>query len=175
MPMPMSFNPRAPLLEAIAELRATQDPLALLQARTPPLATLALLLPDYRDRQLTPGRESDHVSGDHLLEAFLDYMERLSTEPPGDEDLRDAPLLENWCAGLMDPFPRLFGQVTGHPRLRLNARIFTSPYCQLRPEKGWARTWSRFYRLGQYDRGVLDGLKRDGVIASHSRIIEPWL
>lgn len=81
-------------------------------------------------------------------------------------------MLESWCAGLMDPTPRLFGRVTGHPRLREGARIFTSPYLRVNPAEGWARTWSRYYRLGKYDRRFFGELMIDGVVRAGAELIE---
>jgi len=42
----------------------------------------------------------------------------------------------------------LVGRVTGHPLLGDRPQIRTSPLFLLDAEQGWARTWSRFYRLG---------------------------
>lgn len=107
-----------------------------------------------------------------ILDDFLDLLERLSTIPPSPAELSTAPLLEGWCAGLVDPTPRLFGRVTRHPRLRDNARTYTSPYFQVNPGQGWARTWSRYYRLGRYDRYFIRELMIDEVIPPGSELIE---
>ncbi|MDO9640833.1 MAG: hypothetical protein Q7J44_20065, partial [Pseudotabrizicola sp.] len=87
-------------------------------------------------------------------------------------ELDAAPLLATWCAGVMDPTPRLFGKVTGHPRLRDGARIITSPYLQVNPEQAWARTWSRYYRLGDHEPRFLAELILDGVVPSSSGMID---
>lgn len=106
------------------------------------------------------------------LHDFLDLMERLSTTPPSPTELGAAPLLTRWCAGAMDQTPRLFGIVTGHPRLREGARIITSPYLQVNPEQSWARTWSRYYNLDNYEPHFLAELILDGVIPCTSELID---
>jgi hypothetical protein len=61
--------------------------------------------------------------------------------------LANAPTLENWSfAALFSPC--LIGEVTGHPLLGDRPSIHTSQLMVLDAERGWARTWSRFYRLG---------------------------
>jgi len=61
--------------------------------------------------------------------------------------LANAPRLENWSfAALFSPC--LVGEVTGHPLLGDRPSIHTSQLMVLDAERGWARTWSRFYRLG---------------------------
>ena len=44
--------------------------------------------------------------------------------------------------------PCLLGDIQGHPLLR-GPRIETSELWAFAPELGWARTMSRFYRLGR--------------------------
>jgi len=74
----------------------------------------------------------------------------LSVMGPEPDMLATAPLLEKWttvryrggvnCA--------LIGYVSGHPRLG-NRWTRTSRLCGLDPEQCWARTNSRWYRLGK--------------------------
>ncbi len=67
---------------------------------------------------------------------------------PTEGDLAMAPFLDRWEV-VRDPFDFtiMLGRVTGHPTLRGPA-IRTSPLMRLNAQAGWARTFSRFYRLG---------------------------
>lgn len=68
---------------------------------------------------------------------------------PSDQDIALAPLLSDWkpaispCGHVI-----LWGEVTGHPILG-NASITTSQLIAINSEAGWARTASRWYRLGR--------------------------
>lgn len=68
---------------------------------------------------------------------------------PTSDDLAGAPLLDLWrpMANLQGSVV-LWGEVSGHPRLGATT-ITTSRLIALDPEAGWARTLSRWYRLGQ--------------------------
>jgi hypothetical protein len=74
-------------------------------------------------------------------------LERAGINPTEDE-LGTAPLLDGWEV-VRDAFDYtiLYGRVTGHPILKGPA-IRTSPLLKLNLTAGWARTYSRFYRLG---------------------------
>lgn len=66
---------------------------------------------------------------------------------PTPADLAHAPLLVDWRMLLTWHGLALAGFVAGHPLLGTKA-IATSPLWVLDPELRWARTLSRFYRLG---------------------------
>jgi len=67
---------------------------------------------------------------------------------PTAEELAQAPLLENWTVALALSGPVLTGDVVNHPQLG-SRKIATSPVWLLDPDSlAWARTLSRFYRLG---------------------------
>lgn len=66
---------------------------------------------------------------------------------PSEAMLRDAPVLHCWGAAER-PAPCLVGAVVGHPRLGERPLIRTSEVFAFDLGEGWARTWSRFYRLG---------------------------
>ncbi|WP_424631795.1 DUF6634 family protein [Bradyrhizobium sp. SYSU BS000235] len=72
---------------------------------------------------------------------------------PSPSSLVDAPHLEDWSFAAVYT-PCLIGEVTGHPLLGDRPRVHTSQLLALDPEGGWARTWSRFYRLGRRHRGA---------------------
>lgn len=67
---------------------------------------------------------------------------------PTEGEFAAAPLLDGWEV-VRDAFDYtiLYGRVTGHPTLKGPA-IRTSPLLRLNLPAGWARTYSRFYRLG---------------------------
>jgi hypothetical protein len=62
----------------------------------------------------------------------------------------EPPLLENWRLIEDSPvfYPTLYGSVSGHPRLGDRPFVRTSPVIWLSIKLGYARTYSRYYRLG---------------------------
>ena len=66
---------------------------------------------------------------------------------PSERDLADTPILEHWSLG-MRMQPCLTGEVYGHPKLRSGGKSTTSQLYLFAPHHGYARTLSRFYRLG---------------------------
>ena len=81
------------------------------------------------------------------LESLLVDLERIgSGQMPSEEDLAKAPLLHPWGISTTQHLC-LFGKVEGHPILR-GPRIRTTEIWLLAPKLGWARTLSRYYRLG---------------------------
>lgn len=66
--------------------------------------------------------------------------------PPSDIVVH-APLLQDWSLATL-LCPCLIGRVTDHPLLGDRRNIHTSQLMAFDTEQGWARTWSRFYRLG---------------------------
>ena len=68
---------------------------------------------------------------------------------PSEADLAQAPVLSDWKAAISPGgHVMLWGEVTNHPLLG-NASIHTSQLIAINPEAGWARTASRWYRLGR--------------------------
>ncbi|WP_028710233.1 DUF6634 family protein [Paracoccus pantotrophus] len=68
---------------------------------------------------------------------------------PSEADLAQAPILSDWQAATSPGgHVMLWGEVTDHPLLG-NASITTSQLIAIDPEAGWARTASRWYRLGR--------------------------
>lgn len=72
---------------------------------------------------------------------------RSHDDPPSAALLDHAPLLERWSFATIRR-PCLIGGVTGHPLLGDSSRIQTSELFAIDPSAGWARTLSRYYRLG---------------------------
>lgn len=71
---------------------------------------------------------------------------------PVPEQLDDAPLLDNY-EFVQRGTLALQGFVTGHPLVG-TASVMTSDLHLFAPDLGWARTLSRFYRLGSTSRSV---------------------
>lgn len=84
-----------------------------------------------------------------ILEAGLREATRIAEGfKPGEAELADAPLLIDWAVEpLFDGLVRLVGQVRGHPLIP-DGWITTSPLLTADERAGWARTVSRYYRLG---------------------------
>jgi glutathione S-transferase len=69
---------------------------------------------------------------------------------PGVADLAAAPILDPYLltAGVV---PVLGGAVTGHPELPGHGRMIrTTGLWAIAPDHGWARTLTRWYRLGRH-------------------------
>ena len=83
------------------------------------------------------------------LESLLADLERFgSGHFPDDAELEKAPKLDPFA--LAERTTRcLVGGNVGHPILK-GQFISTSELWVLAPELGWARTYSRLYRLGDY-------------------------
>lgn len=68
---------------------------------------------------------------------------------PSEADLAQAPVLSDWKAAISpNGHVLLWGKVTNHPRLG-TTNLTTSQLIAIDPKAGWARTASRWYRLGQ--------------------------
>jgi len=76
----------------------------------------------------------------------LDVVKLMADGAPQPEELAGAPLLENWS---FDPpiASGMAGYVWGHPTLG-DGHVRTTPVVILDSGQTWARTISRFYRLG---------------------------
>ncbi len=93
------------------------------------------------------------------LAALVADMERIHRGvPPQALAGDDAPVLDRWMLGNR-LVPCLAGLSTGHPLLPGSGRpIGTSDLWLLSQDYGWARTLSRWYRLGRpAERSGLDG------------------
>lgn len=63
------------------------------------------------------------------------------------DDLNNAPMIDRWEFDLV-PTRCIVGTISGHPFLSPGARARTSQIILCDAVNGWARTWSRYYRLG---------------------------
>jgi len=95
--------------------------------------------PDYR-------RLSSEI--DRLRRLAADLQVLREGHDPTASDLENAPFLGNWERGAK-PAACLFGDVFDHSMLPSMGRsIVTSDLWVLAADRGWARTFSRWYRLG---------------------------
>lgn len=79
---------------------------------------------------------------------------------PNAEQLAQSPLLSGWVlVRIGEGVSTLHGDVSNHPTIR-DCRIVTSPVIGIHYEDGWARTRSRWYRLGQ---SLVEELEREGI------------
>jgi hypothetical protein len=70
-------------------------------------------------------------------------------EAPTAADLADAPVLSDWKIGVDGRgLPLLIGVVIGHPRIADGHIAYTSTLIRIDAGASWARTVSRYYRLG---------------------------
>jgi hypothetical protein len=82
------------------------------------------------------------------LEKLIGDLRNLSAgKTPSEHKLQAFPLLDQWSFGFL-PAACLVGSVRGNPILGNRARVHTSQLVFVDQEHGWARTWSRCYRLG---------------------------
>jgi hypothetical protein len=99
------------------------------------------------------------TSTSHNLSSLMSELNRLTADlrtlsagrPPSAEELRACPLLDQWSYGFL-PAACLVGAVYGHPALGTRPTVHTSELVVIDPNRRWARTWSRFYRLGDQQR-----------------------
>ncbi|WP_339828839.1 DUF6634 family protein [uncultured Parvibaculum sp.] len=66
--------------------------------------------------------------------------------PPSSAKLDAAPFIDDYEFAQRG-VTVLAGEVTGHPPFK-TTRTITSDLCLFAPDLGWARTFSRYYRLG---------------------------
>ena len=84
---------------------------------------------------------------------LVDDLEKLARGKwPNIHENSEAPILEEWRLAVRT-VPCFVGLSTGHPKLPGARReIITSQIIAFSPQLGWARTLSRWYRLGSRDR-----------------------
>lgn len=90
--------------------------------------------------------ESISREAERLEELARDLRAIAQGTAPTNAELRRAPQLDGWALSVR-PARCLTGVVTGHPILR-GPIVRTSELYLIDRRRGWARTLSRFYRLG---------------------------
>ena len=94
---------------------------------------------------------------ERLLRLVSDLKAFCVAKEPTDTQLAEAPVIERWRV-TSRPAYCLIGEVTGHPLMTgAGRRIVTSDVVLIDGERGWARTKSRWYRLGIHATAKLDG------------------
>lgn len=94
---------------------------------------------------------------ERLLRLVADLKMFCATKAPASSALAAAPMLDRWQV-TSRPAYCLVGNVTGHPLLTgKGRRIVTSDLVLIDGERGWARTRSRWYRLGLHGPAEVDG------------------
>lgn len=84
------------------------------------------------------------------LSALAEDLQQIARgEHPTERALREAPILMDWRVSL-SPMPHLVGTVVGHPEIADGRICRTSELVTFDPVSGYARTFSRFYRLGPW-------------------------
>lgn len=94
-----------------------------------------------------------------------DLSAQLDGTGPDNEVLATSPIIDQWRIRYV-PMPVIAGRVTGHPKI-FDGAVATTGIWYLQEDLRWARTLSRYYRLGEY---VGDGATlRAGLIPPRRR------
>lgn len=99
----------------------------------------------------TNGFDVPGVEGEIIrLRTLANDLERIvAGEAPTETELAEAPIIDRYYLGTRS-VAALGGFISGHPVLPGDHRpARTSEVWAYAPEQGWARTWSRWYRLGR--------------------------
>jgi hypothetical protein len=86
-----------------------------------------------------------------IIAAIRDLDESTSRSPaPTAAELAAAPVISSWVMTIHpgDDLPSLFGIVVNHPLIADGKSAITSELVAMDRAAGWARTRSRYYRLG---------------------------
>lgn len=98
-----------------------------------------------------PGRMRQSLVFDYQLErlsALVADMEEIRKGSSVEDLAGEAPHLDRWALGKR-PAACLIGYTSGHPVLPGTGRLIaTSDLCLISEDGRWARTLSRWYRLG---------------------------
>jgi hypothetical protein len=101
------------------------------------------------DKPLTAEAAAEILDlADSLERLAADLRRLVSGEAPTAADLDEAPLLDRYALAVRSE-PCLGGIATGHPHIETGHRIFTSGIYAISESEGWARSLSRFYKLGK--------------------------
>jgi len=80
---------------------------------------------------------------------LADDLRRIAAgELPTAADLADAPIIDHWSLALRSE-TSLVGVISGHPAIGHLRPGATTSLFAFAPDRSWARTWSRYYRLGR--------------------------
>ena len=101
-------------------------------------------MPIFVGREGIRGDIFQNIARVERLAADLDVIAQ--GELPSEQDLSSAPFIDAWTVAFR-PVPCLIGICGNHPRLN-GPMVTTTDLWVFAPDLGWARTLSRFYRLG---------------------------
>ncbi|WP_066475914.1 DUF6634 family protein [Bosea sp. WAO] len=94
---------------------------------------------------------------ERLLRLVADLKAFCAAKEPTDAQLAEAPVIERWRV-TSKPAYCLVGEVSGHPLLAGSGRrVVTSDLVLIDGIRGWARTRSRWYRLGTHIKSTSSG------------------
>ncbi len=97
--------------------------------------------------KITPHAYQHSIEVMRRMRAMCDDLDAvLAGLPPSEKLLADAPVLQEWRKVSYSALC-LAGFVSGHPTIRSGPLVSSQLY-MVDPEQKWARTMSRFYRLG---------------------------
>lgn len=90
---------------------------------------------------------------------------------PTDEELSDAPYVNHYrLERTGESGQRIYGQLHGHPTID-DPYVTTTPLFGFDPDEGWARTRSRWYRLGS-DWLLPNPEERDEMVEAVQRLLK---
>lgn len=92
------------------------------------------------------GLQHDIAAELRQLRSLLEDLEQIAAGHLPSVELVDAPFLDSYRRSVKSAWC-LIGEVQGHPICH-GPLIKTSELWAISPELGWARTFSRYYRLG---------------------------
>ena len=103
---------------------------------------------------------------DEVLKAIAD-----AERGPTDEELLNAPCIDHYrLETIGKSVQQIYGQVQGHPTID-EPYVTTTPLFAFDPDAGWARTRSRWYRLGP-DWQLLNIDERMEMIGTVQRLLK---
>lgn len=100
---------------------------------------------------------------ERMRQLLLDLEALRAGDAPSPEQLATAPLLSRWQFMLAPDGLCLAGEVFDHPLLGSRPNIRTSRLYVVGPDLAWARTFSRFFRLGPQSREPMAKPNRRGL------------
>lgn len=134
----------------------------------------AVLPPVFRRMYQEFLRFPEQGSRTSRLVDFLHYIRVLDAIYPSESDLEEAPEICRWSL-LRRPasaFCQLTGYVIAHPQFDWGVPVVTSTVFRIDTELKWARTWSRFYLLTEYDPGTFKRMQSNGLISTDAEQVK---
>lgn len=112
--------------------------------------------------------------GDHEMdENFEEILKAIADveRGPTDEELSNAPYVNHYrLETIGKSAQQIYGRVQDHPTID-DPYVTTTPLFGFDPDEGWARTRSRWYRLGP-DWQLLNPEERDAMVVAVQRLLK---